>query len=53
MSKITILIVLVLTSLSLFGQSLKSLQTSSKPLVLKAQGSFYVGGITDNQTFEQ
>jgi len=44
---------LVLTSLSLCGQSLRSLKTSSKPLVLKAQGSFYVGGIADNQTFEQ
>ena len=34
-------------------QSLHDLQTSAEPLVLKAQGSFYVGGETVEQTFEE
>ncbi len=38
---------------NLFSQSIKSLQTVSKPLVLKSQGSFFVGGKIENQTFEQ
>ena len=39
-----------LTNSAVKGQSSHQLQTPKKPLVLKAQGSFYVGGETSEQT---
>src|SRR6266487_6312547 len=38
------------TSPGLVAQSLKDVSISNKPLVLKAQGSFFVGGETVEQT---
>lgn len=35
------------------AQTLKDIQSSSRPLVLKAQGSFYVGGESVRQSFEE
>lgn len=46
------LIILTSTNRS-FTQSFKNLRIHSKPLILKSQGSFYVGGEKSNQTFEQ
>lgn len=51
-SRLCVLVVLGLYQ-SLAAQSLKMLQTPSKPLILKSQGSFYVGGEREKQTFEQ
>jgi pimeloyl-ACP methyl ester carboxylesterase len=38
------------TPFSVMAQALKDVQTPSKPLVLKAQGSFYIGGEKSEQT---
>ncbi|MBS1832877.1 MAG: esterase, partial [Acidobacteria bacterium] len=37
-------------SLALTAQTFSSLQKSAKPLVLKSQGSFYIGGEKSEQT---
>jgi pimeloyl-ACP methyl ester carboxylesterase len=41
---------LLCTPAGVTGQALKDVKTSDKPLVLKAQGSFFVGGETVEQT---
>src|SRR5687768_14984568 len=46
---LTVVLVLV-TSLGLTAQPLKDVQTADAPLVLKAQGSFFVGGAKIAQT---
>lgn len=54
LKKINLCILLVFRLFhSISAQSIQNLYTPSKPLVLKSQGSFYVGGVAVKQTFEQ
>lgn len=53
MNRNIILVVFLGICINSLGQSLKDLKTEQKPLILKSQGSFYVGGEKSKQTFEQ
>ncbi len=53
MKKISLLLIPFVVIFGINAQSIKDIQSVQKPLLLKAQGSFYVGGERLNQTFEQ
>src|SRR5215204_1206407 len=48
-----VLAVVLVTSITAVAQGLKDVRTANSPLVLKSQGSFYVGGDVVQQTFDQ